>query len=260
MVLFSVIDHLSSLTALHALLVGYLRGLLRYWQGKAEMLLLAPLILLGGTTIERNTTSQPFIGVVPRPAEYTVGNSTICLSADFRIGYDGDHFPRDLITASDALVKVLKATTHRYLSVERGAEFFVGGQGCQSYIDELVLSVDSKPCGPGGSSSIFVAATQPVELRPELERYSLYLGTNNTATLSSGSGLGLFRGLATFGQLFYKHGDKLYAPFGPYEIHDKPAFGWRAVLLDTSRHYFPTDVLKRQLDIMAMVKLNVFHW
>lgn len=32
--------------------------------------------------------------------------------------------------------------------------------------------------------------------------------------------------------------DRTYAPFAPYEIEDKPAFGWRAVLLDTSRNYF----------------------
>ncbi|ORY26256.1 glycoside hydrolase superfamily [Naematelia encephala] len=51
-----------------------------------------------------------------------------------------------------------------------------------------------------------------------------------------------------------------YAPFAPYEIEDKPAFGWRAVLLDTSRNYFSVPSILKMLDTMAMVKLNVFHW
>ena len=34
---------------------------------------------------------------------------------------------------------------------------------------------------------------------------------------------------------------RVYAPFAPYEIEDKPAFGWRAVLRDTSRNYFSVE-------------------
>lgn len=250
----------SPLRSMHSYLVAYIQDLFEYWQVQVKMLPHASLLVLGGATLAQNTTSPPFIGVVPRPAEYTVGNNTVCLSKSFRVTYEGNGFPSDLTAARDTLVKVLNATTHRYLSVERGAEFFAEGRGCQSYVDEIVLSAASSTAASTNLSSIFEDATQPIELRSELERYSLYLGTNNTATLSSDSALGLFRGLATFGQLFYKHEDKLYAPFGPYDIHDKPAFGWRAVLLDTSRHYFSTDVLKRQLDIMALFKLNVFHW
>ena len=52
----------------------------------------------------------------------------------------------------------------------------------------------------------------------------------------------------------------IYAPLGPYELKDRPSFGWRAVLLDTSRNFFPKSVILKQLDTMSMVKLNVFHW
>ena len=44
------------------------------------------------------------------------------------------------------------------------------------------------------------------------------------------------------------------------EIEDAPAFGWRGVLLDESRHFWGKDVVKRVLDKMAAFKLNVFHW
>ncbi|OCF40249.1 hexosaminidase [Kwoniella heveanensis CBS 569] len=51
-----------------------------------------------------------------------------------------------------------------------------------------------------------------------------------------------------------------YAPFAPYHIRDQAAFGWRGLLLDTSRHFFSVDNIMRLLDTMSMVKLNIFHW
>ena len=44
------------------------------------------------------------------------------------------------------------------------------------------------------------------------------------------------------------------------EIQDQPRFPWRGLMIDIARHYQPPEVLKRNLDAMAAVKLNVFHW
>jgi len=43
-------------------------------------------------------------------------------------------------------------------------------------------------------------------------------------------------------------------------IRDAPRFPWRGLLIDSGRHFFSLDVIKRNLDAMAAVKLNVLHW
>ena len=43
-------------------------------------------------------------------------------------------------------------------------------------------------------------------------------------------------------------------------IEDQPRFPWRGLMLDSARHWMPVEVVKRNLDAMAAVKLNVFHW
>jgi len=43
-------------------------------------------------------------------------------------------------------------------------------------------------------------------------------------------------------------------------IEDRPRFPWRGLMMDVSRHWMPVEVVKRNLDAMAAVKLNVFHW
>ena len=44
------------------------------------------------------------------------------------------------------------------------------------------------------------------------------------------------------------------------EIRDRPRFAWRGMHLDCSRHFWEVDEIKRYLDVMAMYKLNRFHW
>lgn len=53
-------------------------------------------------------------------------------------------------------------------------------------------------------------------------------------------------------------GDKLRLPCA--RISDAPRFGYRGLLLDSCRHFWETDEVKRVLDIMAMHKLNRLHW
>jgi hexosaminidase len=43
-------------------------------------------------------------------------------------------------------------------------------------------------------------------------------------------------------------------------IEDAPRFSWRGSHLDVGRHFMPKAFLKKHLDLMALHKLNVFHW
>ncbi len=43
-------------------------------------------------------------------------------------------------------------------------------------------------------------------------------------------------------------------------ISDAPRFGWRGQHLDTARHYYEPQTILALLDLMALLKLNRFHW
>ncbi len=70
---------------------------------------------------------------------------------------------------------------------------------------------------------------------------------------------GLFYGAQSVLQLAAaRSGTTLTLPAA--EIQDQPRFRYRGLHLDTSRHMFPVEFLKRYLDWMARYKLNTFHW
>ena len=43
-------------------------------------------------------------------------------------------------------------------------------------------------------------------------------------------------------------------------IEDQPRFGWRGAHLDVGRHFMPKEFVKKYIDLLAMHKLNTFHW
>ncbi len=100
-------------------------------------------------------------------------------------------------------------------------------------------------------------ANQPVQELGEDESYTLDVIPEG-ATLNAETPLGVMRGLATFLQLVHPTPDGFAVP--SILIADKPRFPWRGLMIDVGRHFIPLDVLKRNLDGMAAVKLNVFHW
>jgi hexosaminidase len=58
-----------------------------------------------------------------------------------------------------------------------------------------------------------------------------------------------------------KDGDPIFMIRGiPLLIEDKPSFEFRGLMIDTSRHYLPLNLILKNLDAMAMNKLNVLHW
>lgn len=107
--------------------------------------------------------------------------------------------------------------------------------------------VDIRVQGPGPA----------VQSPTENERYQLTVGRFG-ATLEAPTTVGALRGLETLLQLIDADSAGWYLP--AVRIDDTPRFPWRGLLIDVARHWQPPEVIKRQLDAMAMVKLNVFHW
>ena len=98
---------------------------------------------------------------------------------------------------------------------------------------------------------------EPVQKLGEDESYQLTV-TDSGAQLTAPTALGALHGLETFLQLVTITPNGFAAP--AVTIKDQPRFQWRGTLIDVSRHFIPIDVLKRNLDGMAAVKMNVLHW
>ncbi|XP_020231932.1 beta-hexosaminidase 1 [Cajanus cajan] len=85
---------------------------------------------------------------------------------------------------------------------------------------------------------------------------------SSQVTLEANTVYGALRGLETFSQLcsfdYTTKTVKIYK--APWSIQDKPRFAFRGLLLDTSRHYFPINVIKQIIEAMSYAKLNVLHW
>lgn len=91
----------------------------------------------------------------------------------------------------------------------------------------------------------------------EDESYKLEV-TSSGAQLNAPTTLGVMRGLQTFLQLVEMTPQGFAVP--SVTIEDKPRFAWRGLMIDVGRHFMPVEVIKRNLDGMAAVKMNVFHW
>lgn len=93
------------------------------------------------------------------------------------------------------------------------------------------------------------------------DEYRLYITPDAIEVYALDSG-GVLYAMQTLRQLFdadrYEGADSLTAPC--CEIEDSPRFRWRGMMLDSARHFWPVDTVKRFIDLMFRNKLNVFHW
>ncbi|MFD1315878.1 beta-N-acetylhexosaminidase [Namhaeicola litoreus] len=94
------------------------------------------------------------------------------------------------------------------------------------------------------------------ELRED-ESYFLEVGQDQIV-LNANTDLGAIHGLQTLFQLVAVQNGSYVFPC--VKINDKPRFVWRGLMIDVSRHFMPVEVIKRNLDAMSFVKMNVFHW
>jgi hexosaminidase len=123
-----------------------------------------------------------------------------------------------------------------------------------------VLTLPANLAADETAATLVVECERAGEIIPSLsenESYSLEVN-DKQARLVAPTVVGALRGLETFLQLLQGDRDGYYLP--AIRIQDQPRFQWRGLLIDVGRHYEPMEVLKRNLDAMAALKLNVFHW
>lgn len=95
------------------------------------------------------------------------------------------------------------------------------------------------------------------------EAYTLDV-THDQISISGKTGAGVFYGIQTLRQLMpasaEKGSDAAKISIPAVQIEDAPQFAYRGMHLDVGRHFFPVDFVKHYIDILAMHKMNRFHW
>ena len=95
------------------------------------------------------------------------------------------------------------------------------------------------------------------------EAYRLFV-TPCRIDIVAGGAQGAFYAVQTLRQLLpaaaYEADDVRAVELPVVTSEDKPCLGYRGMMLDVGRHFFTVDEVKEALDIMALHKLNVFHW
>ena len=170
--------------------------------------------------------------LMPQPAQFVPGTGHLAINTGFSVALEGYREPR-LEAAATRLIQRLARQTGLHLN---------GNLSGQPGNATLVLHCDR--------------ALLPIESVRQEESYLLEI-TPQQARLSAPTPLGVLHGIETFLQLIEINPEGASAP--GVKITDRPRFPWRGLMIDVSRHWMPVEVLKRNLDAMAAVKLNVLH-
>ena len=176
---------------------------------------------------------RPQHHLMPVPAAVQFQAGRLKIDASFTVGVAG---------RADAR---LEAGIQRAARRLEGRTGFTFSRAVAGDAQAATLRVECK--GPG----------LPVPSLNEDESYTLDV-SERQAALKAATVVGALRGLETFLQLL--EGDRAGYYIPAVSIQDHPRFPWRGLLIDVGRHFEPVEVIKRNLDGMAAVKLNVLHW
>ncbi|MFM7901712.1 MAG: family 20 glycosylhydrolase, partial [Bacteroidota bacterium] len=194
---------------------------------KIAFLLLLNLAPLG--LFSQNAKEQ----LMPIPQQITWGSQRFNLDQSFHVVFSDLPDSR----AHKAVVRFLRRLNDRTHLMTR--------------IDPVLKSGDVK------GVSLDVSYQRVGNLLPgEDESYELNV-TGDRVTLSATTDIGVLYGLETFLQLVSSDSQGYFIP--GVSIKDRPRFPWRGLLIDVCRHWSPIEVIKRNIDGMCMMKMNVLH-
>ncbi|XP_015076565.1 beta-hexosaminidase 1 [Solanum pennellii] len=182
----------------------------------------------------------------PLPAQFTSGNDTLTVDPNLTLDFTGNGGGSGgSVVVEEAFERYKKIIFKHGAKLAKSGEYFDVNRVTvivHSDNDELQLGVD--------------------------ESYSLLVTKSNERSIIGGVSIeansvyGALRGLETLSQLCkFDYGVKtVQIRKAPWFIQDKPRFAYRGLLLDTSRHYLPIEIIKQIIESMSYAKLNVLHW
>jgi hexosaminidase len=204
----------------HAMLRGY------------SLVLMLSLISYSVTaqTLQAPQAPSP-INLMPMPATVMPAAGRLLVTKTFSITLAGYNDPK------------LERAAQRFLrDLSRQTGYFLSERLADTSHANLTIHADH--------------GSEPVQDVGEDESYVLDV-SGAGAKLTAPNPLGIMHGLQTFLQLVEVTPDGYAA--AAIHIEDSPRFPWRGLSVDVSRHFISMEVLKRNVDGMAAVKMNVLH-
>ncbi|HZK65152.1 MAG TPA: family 20 glycosylhydrolase [Puia sp.] len=203
-------------------------------KNKALMIRNVLVLLLSAGWLFSGAQINSTYNLMPVPRDLKTSGERLDITQNFRVSVSGHPDPRLYAEASRFI---------RRLGEKTG--IFLDKQG-------YVTPLDNKL-----SAAFLIHVERPGKLElNEDESYSLEV-RDKQVVLTAPTDLGAIHGLETLLQLVSTDERGYYFP--GVSIKDAPRFAWRGLLLDVVLHFMPVDVVKRTLDGMAAVKLNVLH-
>ncbi len=124
-----------------------------------------------------------------------------------------------------------------------------------SYIKE-VTGYEPKVTAGDAGKGIHLSIASDIQNK---EGYRL-LVSENGVEIAGASNAGIFYGVQTLRKSIPAAADGMQVELPAVSINDYPRFPYRGMHLDVSRHFFPTDSVKKFIDILALHNMNRFHW
>ena len=106
------------------------------------------------------------------------------------------------------------------------------------------------------------AAAIVLVINPKVQGDEAYRLTvnNKQVTIAASTPTGVFYGIQTLRKSLPVQTNGADITLPAVDIADAPRFGYRGMMLDCGRHFFPVSFVKKFIDILAMHNMNVFHW
>ena len=196
-------------------------------------LLIVVVLTCASLASAQQAAPTPPINLMPIPASVQFHSERLTVNDSFKVATRG-HSDDRLKAAIARFVKRLEGRTVLTLAP---------GLATDDQMTQLIIHCD----GPGKN----------IPSVSENESYRLDI-TSRQAILKAPTVVGAIRGLETVLQLLNADRNGYFLP--GVLIEDAPRFPWRGLLIDVARHFQTMEVLKRNLDALAAVKMNVFHW